>query len=69
MNEKENYTGKCYECKYRKELDWSAHSKCSANPTPEVEANKHGIRNGWFFFPINFDPVWLEHCNSFEPKS
>ena len=63
---KNEFTNKCYECKYRKELDWSAHSKCTKAPRPKVKGNKHGIRSGWFYFPVNFDPVWLEECDSFE---
>ena len=34
-----------------------------------IKGNKHGIQNGWFNWPFNFDPVWLEQCNGFEPKS
>ncbi len=30
-----------------------------------IRANDHGIRNGWFVWPVNFDPVWLEHCDGF----
>lgn len=30
-----------------------------------VRFNKHGVRNGWAFYPINFDPVWLEACSGF----
>jgi hypothetical protein len=30
-----------------------------------IRANYHGIRNGWFIWPVNFDPVWLEHCSGF----
>lgn len=33
-----------------------------------IRGNAHGIRNGWFCWPINFDPVWLESCNGFEQK-
>ena len=33
-----------------------------------IEANAHGIRNGWFNWPWNFDPVWLESCDGFEEK-
>lgn len=26
--------------------------------------NIHGLVNGWFMFPINFDPSWMEgHCD------
>ncbi len=31
-----------------------------------IKANYHGIKNGWFNFPFNFDPVWLEECNGFK---
>ena len=32
-----------------------------------IKANAHGVRNGWFMWPINFDPVWLENCDGFAP--
>lgn len=38
-----------------------------ANPI-NVRGSEHGIRNGWFIWPLNFDPVWLEHCDGFERK-
>lgn len=31
-----------------------------------VQASPHGIMSGWFNWPYNFDPVWLEQCNGFE---
>lgn len=34
----------------------------------QIRGNAHGIRKGWFFWPANFDPVWLENCNGFTPK-
>ena len=34
----------------------------------DIKGNKHGIRNGWFNWPFNFDPVWLESCNGFDAK-
>ena len=33
-----------------------------------IKANQHGISKGWFNFPLNFDPVWLEECNGMEEK-
>jgi len=30
-----------------------------------IQANEHGIKEGWFNWPLNFDPVWLENCNGF----
>lgn len=57
----------CYECKHRRELPGSCHSQC-ANGEAKVVGNAHGVRNGWFFWPINFDPVWLQNCTGFEKK-
>lgn len=78
---------KCYNCKYRKNLDYSAHSQCihplmggeqnnivglalylnGFNPL-KIKGSQHGIENGWFMYPINFDPVWLENCIGFKEK-
>jgi hypothetical protein len=33
-----------------------------------IKANPHGIRNGWFNWPYNFDPTWLENCDGFTEK-
>lgn len=30
--------------------------------------NDIGIREGWFFWPLNFNPVWLISCNGFSDK-
>ena len=34
----------------------------------EIKGHLHGIISGWFLWPANFDPVWLENCNGFEAK-
>ena len=34
----------------------------------QIKANPHGIKMGWFNWPINFDPVWLENCKGFKQK-
>lgn len=57
----------CYECKYRGELVGDAHSACH-NLIANVKANPHGVKNGWFFHPVNFDPTWLEKCDGFKQK-
>jgi len=33
-----------------------------------IKGNPQGIKNGWFFWPFNFDPTWLEECDGFESK-
>ena len=34
-----------------------------------IRANPHGIRRGWFNWPYNFDPTWLESCDGFTPRA
>jgi len=41
--------------------------KAFKNPL-NVRGNETGIRNGWFMWPVNFDPTWLESCDGFEKK-
>jgi len=31
-----------------------------------IEGDPHGIAKGWFNWPFNFDPLWLENCDGFE---
>lgn len=33
-----------------------------------VSGKKAGVDGGWFNWPINFDPVWLESCDGFSSK-
>ena len=33
-----------------------------------IRGNAHGIARGWFNWPYNFDPVWLENCDGFTEK-
>ena len=43
----------------------------SVDPAAEelnIQANAHGVRSGWFCWPMNFDPVWLENCDGFKIK-
>jgi len=63
---------KCYDCKHRAEVVYSAHSQCVSRKTREeldIQGNAIGIRKGWFAWPVNFDPVWLDNCNGFEDKT
>lgn len=32
----------------------------------KIKANPTGIRGGWFHYPFDFDPCWLEQCEGFE---
>jgi hypothetical protein len=33
-----------------------------------IKAVSHGIRMGWFMWPVNFDPTWLLNCDGFTEK-
>jgi hypothetical protein len=33
-----------------------------------VTGHPHGVKQGWFNWPVNFDPVWLETCDGFIAK-
>jgi len=34
----------------------------------KIRGNEHGIKSGWFMWPCNFDPVWLENCEGFKER-
>ena len=38
------------------------------NQSIEVFGNAHGIKSGWFSWPIDFDPCWLEKCTGIAEK-
>lgn len=31
-----------------------------------IRAVEHGVRSGWFLWPVDFDPVWLTNCDGFK---
>ena len=33
-----------------------------------IKFNPYGIRMGWFNWPMNFDPTWLENCEGYKEK-
>lgn len=65
INNKPKVEPNCYKCIYRGTIPGDAHSLCR-NFKAKVTGMSHGIKNGWFFWPINFDPVWLVSCNGFK---
>ena len=34
-----------------------------------IKANPVGVKRGWFNFPFNFDPTWLENCDGYEKQA
>jgi hypothetical protein len=31
-----------------------------------VTLNPHGMQRGWAYWPMNFDPLWVETCDGFD---
>ena len=31
-----------------------------------VVASLHGFKQGWAFWPLLFDPIWIQSCDGFE---
>lgn len=56
----------CYLCRHRRKVPGDAHLQC-AKPDPEMTGRRWGVSNGWFLYPINFDPIWkAKLCCNFE---
>ena len=58
---------KCSECIFSRNVPGNAHKSCE-NKEAKVEGNPMGIRQGYFFWPYNFDPTWLKSCTGFEKE-
>lgn len=59
----------CRACKHSRRLPGDCHLMCVPPKGVITQKNPHGVRNGWCFWPLNFDPIWIEACNSFEAKN
>lgn len=40
----------------------------SQTATLHVVGSPHGIANGWFAHPWNYDPTWLVSCDGFTSR-
>ena len=59
----------CWDCAHKRKVPGNAHIMCTM-PDAGMSGNKHGIKNGWFMYPLLFDPVWkTKLCSNFKPKS
>lgn len=66
-SEENNTRGQCHGCAYRSKVPGDAHSTCNFDfrkaglKMPAGDPN--GVRNGWYMFPVNYDPNWMvEAC-------
>ena len=49
-------------------LSMFTHGNAALAKQLNIKANAHGVRRGWFAWPVNFDPIWLENCDGYVPK-
>ena len=58
----------CYSCTHKRSVPGNTHIMCD-KPDPEMRGDPHGIRNGWFIYPVLFDPSWkTKICNNYAAK-
>lgn len=60
----------CYDCAYMRTVPWDAHIACGFDFRSAQKlmpkGDQHGIDNGWFTFPVNYDPKWMtSECQGF----
>ena len=68
MPEKQNKMNECWSCQNKRTVSGNCHIKC-ANPDPDMTGNEHGKKNGWFYYPSCFDPVWkTKLCSNYDQK-
>ena len=61
-----NRMTECWSCKFKEEVPGDAHIKC-VNPDLDMTGDPHGIKHGWFLYPLIFDPVWkMKDCSNYQ---
>jgi len=56
----------CYHCAHKRSVAGNAHIQC-VKPDASMSGVEHGIKNGWFFYPMLFDPTWKKvMCKNYE---
>ena len=63
---KRDMRNECWHCAHSREVPGNAHIKC-VKPDAGMVGNLLGIREGWFFYPLLFDPTWKEvMCKNYQ---
>ena len=58
---------KCETCLYKKGIPGNTHIECTGQKVNIFGVSDHGVKQGWFVFPIIYDPVWAEECDGYVP--
>lgn len=68
MEEKRDMMTECNTCTNAAEVPNNCHIRCD-KPDPDMTGDKYGMSQGWFIYPMLFDPVWkTKFCNNYEKK-
>lgn len=68
MSKQRDMRNECWHCLHKHEVPGNAHIAC-VKPDPLMKGGEHGVRNGWFYYPFLFDPVWKERlCANYEER-
>ena len=58
----------CHQCKNMRPVAGDAHIRC-IDPDPKMTGHPHGVQNGWFFYPMLFDPTWMtKACANYQRR-
>jgi hypothetical protein len=58
----------CWRCQHKRDVPGNAHIDC-AKPDPTMTGNSRGIKKGWFYYPLVFDPIWkTRDCVNFDER-
>jgi len=55
---------KCKDCIFGTKVPGSSHYSCKKR-IAIVKKNPWGVKNGWCSHPFDFDPIWIEACESY----
>ena len=67
LSKKQRMT-ECWDCVHKREVPGNCHIRCD-KPDRLMIGDPWGIQNGWFDYPLLFDPVWkTKECRNFEAK-
>jgi hypothetical protein len=58
----------CHKCVNHDPLPMTHHIQC-LEPKAQISGNARAAQKGWFHWPWNFDPIWLEECSKYEEKA
>ena len=68
MSKATKHMTECYSCAHKRAVPGNAHIAC-ANPDPAMTGHPHGVKHGWFMYPLLFDPVWkARECANYQKK-